>query len=119
MNGMAERPLRYAMERFTHVQGLALRGGSVALAEAEAAMAEIQAYVAAAAARGASGGDLGAEPGELFAFELAARRTAKLLEGARRTQWIRLRRMRAIGETYTASGELRAWRPRGTVNISA
>ena len=117
MKLMPERPLRYAMEQLTQVQALTLRGGSEALAEAEARMGEMEAFVAEAKRMG--GGGLESYKAELFEFELAARRTAKLLEGARRAQWIRLRRIQATGETYTARGELRGCAARGTVNISA
>jgi hypothetical protein len=45
-------------------------------------------------------------------------RVTKLLEGARRAQWIRMRLITSLSHTYTARAEGKTWcAPCGTINV--
>lgn len=51
-------------------------------------------------------------------FRRRCERVRKLLAGAQRAQWIRLRLIMSLTQTYTARAEAKNWTPReGTVNI--
>jgi hypothetical protein len=51
-------------------------------------------------------------------FRVLCDRVAKLLEGARRAQWIRMRRITSLTETYTARAETKRWSPPcGNINV--
>lgn len=45
-------------------------------------------------------------------------RVGKLLEGARRVQWVRMRLITSLTQTYTARAEAKTWSPpSGTINV--
>jgi len=55
---------------------------------------------------------------EIEDFRLQCDRLAKLLEGARRTLWIRMRLITSLTQTYTARAEAKTWPPpSGVINI--
>lgn len=51
-------------------------------------------------------------------FQVLCERVGKLLEGARRVQWIRLRLITSLTETYNARAEKKFWYPpSGNLNL--
>jgi hypothetical protein len=58
-------------------------------------------------------------PKAVHDFRVLCDRVGKLLEGARRVQWIRLRLIASLTQTYSARAETKTWSPHtGNVNIS-
>ena len=99
------------------MEALLLCPSPVAIREAETALGEAAALVFEQ--RDALEGEMqGANLLLLKRFEVLSRRVAALLEGARRAQWIRLRRITALTHTYTAGAESKmCTSQRATVNV--
>ena len=47
----------------------------------------------------------------LLEFQQQLSRVARLLQGAKRTQWARIRWVGALVQTYTSNGKARLWNP--------
>lgn len=109
--------LKRAAERLHLIERLLLEPSPQAIREAEVLLQETASLMkeddGEARMRDA---DLRAAMNE---FGVLCARVGKLLEGARRAQWIRMRLITSLTQTYTARAETKIWRPRsGTVNIS-
>ncbi len=112
MNG--KTPLQVATERLHSIEQLLLRPTPQAIFDADVLLQEVSSLIA----------DCGrsAEKGNMEAgirdFRILCARVAKLLEGARRVQWIRMRLITSLTESYTARAEKKIWTPpRTTVNV--
>jgi hypothetical protein len=107
-----------AAERLRRVERLLIDPTPERIRETDVLLGEAAALVAEG--RAAGGRDSGVEAtGEMAdEFRLLGERVGKLLEGARRAQWIRLRLITSLTQTYTARAETKNWTPaRGTVNV--
>lgn len=109
--------LGIALERLQAVERVLLSPTPQAIGEAEVLLHEAAAVVAEHREERDRNGARG-ERAEVDRFRKACDRVAKLLEGARRAQWIRLRLLSSLTQTYTARAEAKNWSPwRGTVNV--
>lgn len=110
--------LKRAGERLQQLEQLLLQPTPEAIREANTLLQEVAALVAECRAET----NLNAQDHTIHAllndFRIRCERVAKLLEGARRAQWIRMRLITSLTQTYTARAEAKIWPPpSGTVNI--
>jgi hypothetical protein len=109
--------LGIALERLQAVERLLISPTPEAIGEAEVLLQEAAAMVSKHREARDRGGARG-EEAELDGFSKACSRVLKLLEGARRAQWIRLRLLTSLTQTYTARAEAKNWSfSRGTINV--
>lgn len=117
--------LQSAMERLRSVEQLLLCPTPQAIEEADVLLHEAAGLLARQKIDHGSGQQLagpnapetGLEP-RMREFRVLCKRVGKLLEGARKVQWIRMRLITSMTQTYTARGEQKMWRPpHGNVNI--
>jgi hypothetical protein len=107
-----------AAERLRRVEQLLLDPTPEAIRETDVLLGEAAALAAAGRAAGFRELDGQAASERTDEFRVLGERVKKLLEGARRAQWIRLRLITSLTQTYTARAETKNWTPaRGTVNV--
>lgn len=117
MNRMSH--LEMAADRLHSMEQLLLHPTPEAIRACEACLQEAAVLVAehGEALRRNPGGE-GDCAIRIDSFCVLCDRVAKLLEGARRAQWIRMRLITSLTQTYTARAEAKNWRPPcGTVNV--
>ncbi|MBV9760324.1 MAG: hypothetical protein JO340_07170 [Acidobacteriaceae bacterium] len=112
-----ETQLGIALERLRAMERLLISATPEAIDQAEALLQEAAGAVLEYRAALEKGG-APSEEAEVGEFRKACNRVMKLLEGARRAQWVRLRLLTSLTQTYTARAEAKNWSPwRGTVNV--
>lgn len=109
--------LEIALDRLGAVEQLLVRSTPQAINEVEALLR--QAAAAVAEHRDSLSMSSAREDAEVLErFRTACDRVTKLLEGARRAQWIRMRLLASLTQTYTARAEGKTWSPpHVTVNV--
>jgi hypothetical protein len=110
--------LAKAADRLKRMEELLVCGTAAAIAEGEGLLDEITMLVLE------HGEELKSRAPEEGEKELVARlqfsceRVMKLLEGARRGHWLRMRLIRSLSETYTARAEVKTWSAGGkSINV--
>lgn len=108
-------PLEIATDRLETIEQLLLRPTPQAIFDADALLEQVATIVAECArSRSAESSNVQS----IRDFRILCNRIGKLLEGARRVQWIRMRLITSLSETYTARAEKKIWPPAsGTVNV--
>jgi hypothetical protein len=107
------RDWQFAEQRLARLEQLLLRPTPEAIREADDLLAETATLLGKCASSSSSPSTTAVE-----IFRNRCDRVAKLLEGARRAQWIRLRLITSLTQTYTARAETKNWTPpSGTINI--
>jgi hypothetical protein len=110
--------LEKAVERLESIEQLLLRPTPEAVRETEALLQEVEVLVSEHGKRVGAGADMEGERGVADGFRVLGDRVGKLLEGARRAQWIRMRLITSLTQTYTARAEAKRWNPPcGTINV--
>ena len=109
--------LEMAADRLCSMEQLLLRPTPQAVREADALLQEVAGLIAEL--------DSKVNLPEAYTrkgvddFRVLCDRVSKLLEGARRVQWIRMRLITGLAQTYSARAEMKTWSPpSGTVNVS-
>ena len=106
--------LELATERLHSIEQLLLRPTPQAIFDADALLQEVASLIAECSR---SAEKVNLQDG-IRNFRILCARVAKLLEGARRVQWIRMRLITSLSETYTARAEKKIYSPpRVTVNV--
>lgn len=109
--------LEVAAERLRRIEELLLRPTPQAIHESEALLNEAAKLVADRSLKDNFAGDR--SPKAIDDFRVLCDRVAKLLEGARRVQWIRMRLITSLTQTYSAGAQVKTWSLQsGTVNVS-
>jgi hypothetical protein len=114
-----ERLVR-AAERLQRMEQLLVCATPAAIGESETLLAEVSVLIAEHRE------ELKRRPAEQREKEMAGRlqlgceRVMKLLEGARRGHWLRLRLITCLTQTYTARAEVKMWSAGGqSINVRA
>lgn len=110
--------LEIAAERLHRIERLILDPTPEAIREAEVLLQEVAIAVAEHAAKRGAGPISGDERVTADQLGVVCDRVTKLLAGARRAHWIRMRLITSLTHTYTARAEGKTWSPpRGTINV--
>jgi len=110
--------LGMAAERLHEIEQLLLCPTPAAIREAERLLGEVARGVAAHREEARANADEESDAEAVGRFRVVSKRVGKLLEGARRAQWIRMRLITSLTQTYTARAETKIWvPPHGSVNI--
>jgi len=110
--------LEIAAERLHRIEQLLLDPTAEAIREAEGLLQEVAIAVAEHGAKLGAGPISSDEKVTANRLRVVCDRVTKLLEGARRAQWIRMRLITSLTHTYTARAEGKTWSPpRGTINV--
>lgn len=110
--------LEIAAERLHRIEQLLLDPTAEAIREAEVLLQEVAIAVAEHGAKRGASAISGDERAKADQLRVVCNRVTKLLEGARRVQWIRMRLITSLTHTYTAHAEGKTWSPpRGTINV--
>ena len=108
--------LEQAAERLHKIEQLLLCPTPEAIRETDILLREVAVFVSGHVEELRA--DLGRDAQMEGGFRALCDRVAKLLEGARRAQWIRMRLVTSLTQTYTARAEEKTWPPpRGTINV--
>jgi hypothetical protein len=107
-----------AVDRLHTIEQLLLRATPEAVRETEALLEEVEVLVWEYREGVRTGTNTEVERSVADGFRVLGDRVRKLLEGARRAQWIRMRLITSLTQTYTARAEAKTWTPPcGTINV--
>jgi hypothetical protein len=110
--------LEITAERLRKIEQLLICPTPEAIRETDLLLEEAAILVAAHAEEVRRDGSREGEKGGRESLRVLCDRVGKLLEGARRAQWIRMRLITSLTETYTARAETKRWSPPcGTINV--
>ena len=107
-----------AASQLSKVEQLLLCPTPEAIREAEVLLGEVAAFVSEHVEELRADRNREGARREGERFRVQCDRVAKLLEGARRAQWIRMRLITSLTQTYTARAEAKTWSPPcRTINV--
>lgn len=109
-----------AAERLQKIEQLLVCGTPAAIAESERLFHELSALVAEHQEELKQRPREQGEKEMVGRLQLGCERVMKLLEGARRGYWLRLRLITCLTQTYTARAEMKTWSAGGqSINVRA
>jgi hypothetical protein len=110
--------LAKAVDRLKRIEELLVCGTAAAIAESEAVLDEVRPLVGEHHQELLSRAAREGEKELLERLQRGCERLMKLAEGARRGQWLRMRLIRSLSETYTARAEVKTWSAGGkSINV--
>lgn len=110
--------LAAAAERLRQIEELLVCATPEAIGRAEGLLEEAAQLIAAHRDRVKKNAEMDADRELGGRVRMACERVAKLLEGARRAQWIRMRLVMSLTQTYTAGAQTKLWSPpTGGLNV--
>lgn len=110
--------LARAADRLKRMEELLVCGTAAAIVESEGLLDEITTLVAEHGKELKSRAPEDGEKDLVEGMQFSCERVIKLLEGARRGHWLRMRLIRSLSETYTARAEVKTWSAGGkSINV--
>jgi hypothetical protein len=110
--------LEIAADRLHRIEQLLLQPTPEAIRESEVLLEQVAIAVSEYGERRSAEATSDGEKAMAHHLCTLCERVTKLLEGARRAQWIRMRLITSLSHTYTARAEGKTWyAPCGTINV--